>query len=157
LRERGGLGIPGRIIDNSGLVLAQHDGHAGFTRGQRRGLGFAWKHPMYVLDINPENGDVLVGPRESTGCRSALVGGFQTFAYAMPQGQEWQPVRAQFRSTPGGVAAEMRQLENGQLEVRFEQPADSVNPGQGLAVYAGERLLGGGWIESTELECGFQV
>ena len=157
LRERGGLGIPGNIVDRGGQVLAQHDGHAGFTRGQRRGLGFAWQHPMYVLDINPHNGDVLVGPRESTGCRSALVGGFQTFAYSLPKNQQWLPIVAQFRSNPGGVEAQMRGLENGQIEVRFQQPADSVNPGQGLAVYLGERLLGGGWIESTELECGFQV
>ena len=157
LRARGGLGLPGRILDTDGKQLASHDGHAGFTRGQRRGLGFAAKQPMYVLDINPENGDVLVGPREATGCRAARVHDFQTFAYDLPSSQDWRAVTAQFRSTPGGVAAHIRRRVSGEVEVRFEHPADSVNPGQGLAVYQADRLLGGGWIESTELECGFQV
>lgn len=157
LRTRGGLGLPGRIVDTDGKELARHDGHAGFTRGQRRGLGFAYKHPMYVLDIDPKSGDVLVGPREATGCSSAVVGGFQTFAYELPTDGSWMEVHAQFRSTPGGVPATVRRLNADSVEVRFAQRADSVNPGQGLAVYQDQRLLGGGWIESTELDCGFQV
>jgi tRNA-uridine 2-sulfurtransferase len=157
LRARGGLGLPGRILDTSGKQLALHDGHAGFTRGQRRGLGFAASQPMYVVDINPQNGDVLVGPRQATGCRSAMVTGFQTFAFELPQQSEWLDVTAQFRSTPGGIPAQIQRREGDFIEVRFAQAAESVNPGQGLAVYQGDRLLGGGWIDTTELECGFQV
>jgi len=157
LRAQGGLGKPGRIIDIDGKQLATHDGHAGFTRGQRRGLGFAASCPMYVLDINPDTGDVLVGPREATGCSGAVVSSFQTFAFELPASSQWLNVKAQFRSTPGGVAARVRDLGGGRIEVDFEHPADSVNPGQGLAIYGGEQLLGGGWIESTKLECGFRV
>ncbi|MDP7062618.1 MAG: tRNA 2-thiouridine(34) synthase MnmA [Planctomycetota bacterium] len=157
LRDRGGLGKPGQIIDQHGNQLARHDGHAGFTRGQRRGLGFAYKYPMYVLDIDPDSGDVLVGPREATGCSSAVVDGFQTFAYDLPQSDSWVEVLAQFRSTPGGVPARLRRLDEASVEIRFAERADSVNPGQGLAVYQGERLLGGGWIKSTQLDFGFQV
>lgn len=155
LRERGSLGRPGRILDTEGKVLAEHDGHAGFTRGQRRGLGIAAAHPLYVLDIDPVRGDVLVGRREQTGCRSVRVRGFRTFGLELePQG--WRDVLVQYRSSPGGVPAEVRPTEGG-LEVQFAHPAESVNPGQGLAVYRGDRLLGGGWIDAIDLTVGFQV
>ena len=57
LRASGGLGIPGNVVDQRGKILAQHLGHMGFTRGQRRGLGFASTEAMYVLDIgrSPNN------------------------------------------------------------------------------------------------------
>jgi tRNA-specific 2-thiouridylase len=156
LRARGGLGIPGRIIDTSGKQLATHEGHAGFTRGQRRGLGFAGSEPMYVLDIDPVGGDILVGPRRATGCRSAELRAFHCFATSLPD-DGWQDVTAQYRSTAGGVAAEVHRDGDGKVVVEFERAADSVNPGQGLAVYREDRLLGGGWIDATVLECGFQL
>ena len=105
LRARGGLGMPGHVVDQQGRILARHDGHAGFTRGQRRGLGFAGTEPMYVLDIDPESGDVLVGPSTHTGCVEAEVEEFHTFGCAFPPGETWHDVTVQFRSTPGGVPA----------------------------------------------------
>ncbi|MGB0952168.1 MAG: tRNA 2-thiouridine(34) synthase MnmA [Planctomycetota bacterium] len=157
LRERGGLGIPGRILDTSGKVLAEHDGHAGFTRGQRRGLGFAATEAMYVLDIDPQSGDVLVGPRSMTGCTDAEVEEFHTFGIQLAEGETWSDVKVQFRSTPGGVPADVTRLAHDRLEVRFHDPAASVNPGQGLAVYREDRLLGGGWVAATHLSPGLSV
>lgn len=157
LRKRGGLGTPGRIVDQAGKIWAEHDGHAGFTRGQRRGLGFAATEPMYVLDIIPETGDVLVGPRASTGCDGADVEEFHTFGCGLEVGEVWKDVEVQFRSTPGGVGAEVSCLEPGKIQVSFHGPAASVNPGQGLAVYRGERLLGGGWVSATRSSVPLQV
>lgn len=157
LRSRGGLGVPGRILDTAGKVLAEHDGHAGFTRGQRRGLGFAATEAMYVLDIDPQSGDVLVGPRSMTGCTEAEVEQFHTFGIRLEEGETWANVKVQFRSTPGGVPADVTRLPNDQLQVRFHDPAASVNPGQGLAVYREDRLLGGGWVAATHLSPGLSV
>lgn len=157
LRKRGGMGQPGRIVDRSGKVLATHDGHAGFTRGQRRGLGFAAREAMYVLDIDPDSGDVLVGPREETGCVAAEVEEFHTFGCRLQPGETWSDVEVQFRSTPGGVAAEVTCLAPDRIQVSFAVPAASVNPGQGLAVYRGDRLLGGGWVSATRPTASLQV
>lgn len=157
LRSRGGLGVPGRIIDQSGKVLAQHEGHAGFTRGQRRGLGFASTEAMYVLDINPKNGDVLVGPQMETGCTGATVDAFHTFGCSFAPGEAWENVNVQFRSTPGGMPADVKRLDNDKIEVSFHGQAASVNPGQGLAVYRGDRLLGGGWVSETQLTSSLTV
>jgi len=150
LRERGGLGRPGNLVHQDGRVLAAHEGHAGFTRGQRRGLGIASTEPLYVLDIDEQSGDVLVGPRQATGCAAVTVDAFQTFACQLQAGQTWKDVQVQYRSTPGGHPAELHCLESGKIAIRFHHPVESVNPGQGLAVYRGAQLLGGGWIAKVE-------
>ncbi|MHC4824895.1 MAG: tRNA 2-thiouridine(34) synthase MnmA [Planctomycetota bacterium] len=144
LRHRGGLGTPGRIVDREG-------------RGQRRGLGFAATEPMYVLDISPETGDVIVGPRSATGCAAAEVEEFHTFGCTLESGESWNDVAVQFRSTPGGVGADLVCTEEGKIQVSFHNPAASVNPGQGLAVYRGDRLLGGGWVSATRFSDSLQV
>jgi len=157
LRQRGGLGKPGRLIHQDGRVLAEHDGHAGFTRGQRRGLGIASTEALYVIDINQDNGDVLIGPRQATGCVGAEVEGFHTFALEIEPGEVWEDVEIQYRSSPGGHPGRLSCMRPGEVQIRFDQPVNSVNPGQGLAVYRGTRLLGGGWIRSVERAAGLPV
>lgn len=150
LRKRGGLGKPGRIVDLQGKERARHDGYMGFTRGQRRGLGFAATEAMYVIDIDPESGDVVVGPRAATGCAVATVDQFRGFGCEIAPGECWEGVTIQYRSSPGGLPGKVTGLENGQVQVVFERPAESVTPGQGLAIYRNERLLGGGWLKQAE-------
>lgn len=157
LRERGGLGKPGRVVDLDGNTLATHDGHMGFTRGQRRGLGFASTQPMYVLDIDIDRGDVLVGPRGATGCSAAVVRDFGTFGCTLTPGERLEDIVVQFRSSPGGQQGTAKVLNDGRIAVQFREPAQSVNPGQGLAIYRGQRLLGGGWIESVERSAALTV
>ncbi len=151
LRARGGLGRPGRIVHRDGRVLGRHDGHMGFTRGQRRGLGVASGAPLYVLDVCAETGDVCVGQRSDTACTEAEVAAFQTFACDLPATGGWEDVEVQFRSAPGGVPARIQRVGAARIHVDFRNPAPSVTPGQGLAVYRGDRLLGGGWIETASL------
>ena len=157
LRKRGGLGKPGRIVDLQGVERARHDGYMGFTRGQRRGLGFAATEPMYVVDIRPETGDVIVGPRPSTGCAIATVTDFRGFGCSIAPGETWLDVSVQYRSSPGGTPATVTGLEDNQIRVVFDRPAESVTPGQGLAIYRGERLLGGGWLHQAEPATEIQV
>lgn len=150
LRSRGGLGTPGRFLDPEGRELGRHDGHMGYTRGQRRGLRIAAAEPLYVLDVDPLRGDVWVGPRSHTGVRAAVVADFACFACALAPGASWEDVEIQYRSSPGGAAGRVQWLAPGRVRVQFAAPAASVNPGQGLAVYRGERLLAGGWVEQVE-------
>ncbi len=147
LRGRGGLGAPGRFLDLQGREMGRHDGYMGFTRGQRRGLRISHHEALYVLDIRPETGDVIVGPREAVGCAEAEVGGFRGYGWRFEPGATLEGLEAQYRSTPGGAPVTVECLAEDRLRVRFLDPAASVNPGQGLALYDGDRMLGGGWIE----------
>ncbi len=149
LEKNGGLGVPGRIIGPEGEELARHSGHMGFTRGQRRGLGFASTRPMYVIDIDPDSGDVFVGPRQDTGSAWAEVDGFQTFGESDTDRPLSGEAEVQFRSAPGGTPAMVEQTNPSAVRVQFLGSAESVNPGQGLAVYRGDRLVGGGWIRKA--------
>jgi tRNA-uridine 2-sulfurtransferase len=157
LRQNGGLGKAGRMLDLEGKVLAHHDGHMAFTRGQRRGLGFASTQPMYVIDIQADSGDILVGPRAATVCQRARVTDFQTFGLQIAVDEEWHGVEIQFRSSPGGQLGQVRCLKANVIEVEFAKPAESVMPGQGLTVYRGNRLLGGGWIDWAESAARLEV
>ncbi len=158
LRARGSLGRPGRILHCDGRTLGEHDGHAGFTRGQRRKLGVASGEPLYVLDVDAASGDVTVGPRSATSCPRATVEGFHTFAAPWAEGEvREEDLTVQYRSSPGGVPAAVRRLAGDRAEVRFRQPAVSVTPGQGLAVYRGDQLVAGGWIEHADLPAALAV
>ncbi len=151
LHASGGLGTKGNMIDLQGKVLASHAGHMGFTRGQRRGLGFASTQPMYVLDINAKTGDILVGPKASTQTAEVLTQDFHWFGSDGPPRETMPTVEAQYRSAPGGVRASAAFLPNGEVRVSFLDPTESVNPGQGIALYQGNRLLGAGWIAESVL------
>ncbi|KAA3607770.1 MAG: tRNA 2-thiouridine(34) synthase MnmA [Planctomycetota bacterium] len=151
LRAGGGLGKPGRFVSPDGRVLGTHGGHMAFTRGQRRGLGLSAPHPLYVLHVDPLSGDVWVGRREQSLTAEARVRGFTAYGPGLELGGDWQAVEIQHRSSPGGVPGRARWTSSQILEVQFQPAVASVTPGQGLAIYQEDRLLGGGWIESAPL------
>src|SRR3954469_24541050 len=64
-RLRPGAAEPGEIVDVDGRVLGRHDGIIHFTVGQRRGLGIAAAHPLYVVRLDAAHRRVVVGPREA--------------------------------------------------------------------------------------------
>jgi tRNA-specific 2-thiouridylase len=137
-------GEPGEIVDRAGHVLGRHHGIAHFTVGQRKGLGIAAAEPLYVLRIDPERRRVVVGPRAALAERRLLLGDVNWLG---PPAAPGMAVAAKLRSTqlpvpaaffPSGVAAEG--------ELVLEAPAGAVAPGQAAVLYAGDRVLGGGWI-----------
>ena len=56
----------GNIVDSSGKILGTHEGFWNYTIGQRKGLGIAAKHPLYVLELNPCRNEVIVGSADDT-------------------------------------------------------------------------------------------
>lgn len=157
LASRDQLGKPGRIIDAEGKQLATHSGHAGFTRGQRRGLGFASTKAMYVIDIDPQSGDVLVGPRAATTCSSLTANDFHCFGLELNVGDEWHDVTVQYRSAFQQFRAVLKCTAPGTVQIDFIDSVESINPGQGVAVYRGNQLLGGGFIATVSSQHFLQV
>ncbi|MFQ5876854.1 MAG: tRNA 2-thiouridine(34) synthase MnmA [Acidobacteriota bacterium] len=143
-REVGDAGPVGEIVDTRGRVLGRHAGIAGFTVGQRRGLGVASGRPMYVVALDPR--------------RSRVVVGAQAEQYApglVAEGANWisqpDPVRpfeatARIRSTHPGAPARVEPLPGGSFRVLFREPQRAVTPGQAVVLYRGDLLLGGGFI-----------
>lgn len=135
----GGLGRPGRVLDADGRVVAEHDGVARFTVGQRRGLGVALGEPAYVTSVDAQSGDVRVGPREALGVAGCRVG--EVLWHTAPRrGRVSVQLRHHHRPEP----AELVPLADDLVEVRFEQPSQAVCPGQYAVFYDGDVVLGGG-------------
>ena len=131
----------GEIVDEAGRVLGSHAGITRFTVGQRRGLEIGGApEPLYVLRLEPERRRVVVGPKRALAVRAARLSGVNWLADDLSG-----PLTAKVRSLAKPVPA---RLDDDR--VIFLTPEFGVAPGQATVLYAGDRVLGGGWIEETE-------
>ena len=145
---------PGNIVHLDGRVLGEHKGVTGYTVGQRRGLNVAVGEPLFVVRLDPDAREVVVGPREALLTASLTLdeinwlGDQPTLADAAAEGL---PVRIRVRSTrPPSMGA--LALVDGQPVVRFDEGEEGVSPGQACVLYDAEtadRVLGGGFIKAT--------
>jgi tRNA-specific 2-thiouridylase len=122
-------------------VLGPHKGLIHFTVGQRKGLEIGGQpEPLYVIRLEPEDRRVIVGPREALAVRGARLSDINWIGGADRDGAMSAKVRSMAKPVPA-------RLDGDRLV--FEAPEYGVAPGQAAVLYAGERVLGGGWIEET--------
>lgn len=138
---------PGAIVSKDGVILGQHDGIINFTIGQRRGIGVSSKDPLYVVAINPDNKEVVVGPR------SELKSTDLTIKEVNWLGNKLEPdvsleCRVKLRSAhrPAEATISCFEGDNSRMRVKLYEPYLSVTPGQACVIYDESRVLGGGWI-----------
>ncbi|HYG62938.1 MAG TPA: tRNA 2-thiouridine(34) synthase MnmA [Thermoanaerobaculia bacterium] len=138
---------PSTLVDTAGRELGTGQPYYRYTVGQRRGLGLAARSPLYVLAIEPEENRVVVGEEEAL-LAPGLQGERLHWIGADPSLGEAGEVEAtvKIRSRHPGVAARIRPLDKGEVEVRFAEPQRGVTPGQAAVFYQGTRVLGGCWI-----------
>ncbi|WP_284734697.1 tRNA 2-thiouridine(34) synthase MnmA [Sphingosinicella terrae] len=135
---------PGEIVDRAGRVLGEHRGLIHFTVGQRRGLELGGQpEPLYVLRLEPERRQVVVGPRSALAVRAATLSGVNWLG----EGQR-EDLSVKVRSLARPAPARFEPVGEAGT-VTFEAPEYGVAPGQAAVIYQGDRVLGGGWIEST--------
>ncbi|MBP2277766.1 MULTISPECIES: tRNA 2-thiouridine(34) synthase MnmA [Sphingomonas] len=131
----------GEIVDETGRVLGRHRGLIHFTVGQRRGLEIGGTpEPLYVIRLEAATKRVIVGPKAALAVGAARLSGVNWLG-----GDYAGPMTAKVRSLAKPVAA---RFDGGR--VTFDAPEYGVAPGQATVLYAGDRVLGGGWIEETE-------
>lgn len=135
---------PGQIVDSAGGKLADHDGMHRFTIGQRRGLGFATGEPMYVREIQPDTGTVIVGRRDELHSAGLLAR--EVSLVDRNEGTE-TPIEVKTRYRQSPVAATLSILPERRAEVRFTSRGPAVTPGQACVFYRGDEVIGGGFIE----------
>jgi len=142
---------PGTFVDEQGKILGRHDGVYAYTLGQRRGLGIALGSRGYVAGIRPETAEVVVSTDERLLLADFLeadeVNWLAPEFAAFPFTGE-----AQVRYGHRPEAAEIVPLPDGGIEVRFRKPVRAVTPGQAAVVYAGDRLICGGWIRRPAVQ-----
>ncbi len=134
----------GRFVDRGGNLLGHHKGVLHYTIGQRKGLGIAAGEPLYVVAIDAERNEVVLGPENETYSSVAMVSR-PTFVAGAPPAEEFRAT-ARIRYRHPGAPCSVR-VGGNRMEVRFDAPQRSVTPGQALVLYEGSEVLGGGWIE----------
>jgi tRNA-specific 2-thiouridylase len=133
----------GEIVDGAGRVLGRHGGIHRFTVGQRRGLGLAGAERLYVRSLDAAANRVVVGSEGELAVRGARLEGVRWIG-AAPEGAVEAAVRIRYRHP--GAPARIEAGADGGARVRFAEPVGALAPGQAAVFYAGERVLGGGWI-----------
>jgi len=138
----------GEIVDGGGTVLGHHDGIEHFTVGQRQGLGIATGRPLHVVAIDAAACRVVVGPREAVP-QERLTAADASWLDREPT--EPFACLVQCRAQRAAAPAVVTPLGGGRFAARFtggpEASPGPISPGQPAVCYAGDRLLGGGWIE----------
>ena len=146
IREYGGRELPkGNFVDSQGNILGQHQGIACYTIGQRRGLGLSMGRRVFVKEIRRETNEVVIGEGEQVFSDSLRCGQVNWMAEEGLKGQE-RTVTAKIRYSHKGAPCRIRELSDGLVECRFEEPVRAVTPGQAVVFYLGDVVLGGGTI-----------
>jgi len=140
----------GDILSEEGELLGEHDGVYRYTIGQRHGLGIASSRPYYVKEIRPEANQVVVARREglfSCGVEASDVHWIQD-----PPPKDGARILAQVRYRHEAACGRLTLLSGNEVRFSFDAPQWAVTPGQALALYDGETLLGGAWITRSVIE-----
>ena len=165
-RKRPDLASEGEIIGPGGEVLGTHGGQHRFTVGQRRGIGVALGHPLYVIEKRPADNTVRVGTREDLVSRWATAGEANWVGFDPSKAAAGFEALVQYRynspAVPGRVWVEPDGGEagggstpsgrTGRFRVGFDADQHAVAPGQAMVVYDRDepaRVLGGGWIQEA--------
>jgi tRNA-specific 2-thiouridylase len=135
---------PGEIVSTAGRVLGEHRGLHHFTIGQRKGLGVALGTPLYVIEIDRARNRVVVGP-DAELFRQRLVARAVNWIRPVAEGESINAhVKVRHKHTRAPARVEVR--ANGEAVVEFVAPQRAITPGQAAVFYAGDEVLGGGWI-----------
>jgi tRNA-specific 2-thiouridylase len=141
-REAGPVANGGEIVDSGGQVLGHHDGIAGFTVGQRRGLRVPGKEPRYVLKIIQDTQQVIVGSAAELATEE-LQARSVTWTTERPLAAFDAQLRIRSRHRPTDCV--VTPTEEG-FHARFVTPESAVAPGQAAVIYRGDLVVGGGYI-----------
>ncbi len=146
---RPGALTPGKIIHIDGAILGDHEGIINYTIGQRRGLKIGGREddqaPLYVVRLNPDQHEVIVGPREALACAEFLITDMNWLgdSVALDAGI---PVQVKIRSSAKPVPATIFLRANNQARLVLDHPEYGISQGQAAVIYQNTRVLGGGWI-----------
>jgi tRNA-specific 2-thiouridylase len=134
----------GPIIDWKGNNLGEHQGIMFYTIGQRKGLGISTNKPLYVTAIDAPNNTVIVGPKEQTYSSELAADNLNWIADALPQ--KSIKVKARIRYRHPEAEAIIRMIDENNVYVKFAKPQMAITPGQTVAFYDGDTVIGGSRI-----------
>ncbi len=145
-RRCGDCGSEGNFVDEKGNILGRHKGIVNYTIGQRKGLGVTFGKPMFVIRIDAEKNEVVLGEKGTEFAKELIADklNFITFDKLT------EPIRvlAKVRYSAKEAEALVAPIENGRVKVIFDEPQRAITPGQAVVFYeiGGDNVVGGGAI-----------
>ena len=138
----------GNIKNLEGKVIGVHEGIINFTIGQRKGIKVSDKEALYVLKINSENNEIIVGPKEYLGKTKITL---KDINLLTDKDDFKENIYCKVRSTGKLLEANVNFSDDNKAEVNLAIPEDGISPGQACVFYTkdqfGHKVLGGGWIK----------
>ena len=138
---------PGDFLDLEGNKVGTHIGAAAYTLGQRKGLGIAMGHPVYVCGKDMQRNTVTVSTEDALFHKELLANDW--FFFPFPTLTEPMEVEAKTRSRMVQQPATVYPEENGYCRVVFHEPQRAITPGQAVVLYSGDVVVGGGTITNV--------
>ena len=139
----------GNIKNLDGKVIGVHDGIINFTIGQRKGIKVSNSEPLYVIKINSEKNEIVVGPKEKLGKKNININNLNLL---VDKKQLSKNILVKVRSTGKLLDASVNFKDDNSAEVNLKDFEDGISPGQACVFYdldkQGHKVLGGGWIIS---------
>ena len=140
--------VPGPIVDKKDKIIGKHQGIAHYTIGQRKGMGIAAPHPLYVVEIDAARNTIVAGPNEDlyrTRLEAADLNWILFEKLDAPL-----TVRARIRYKHIEAGARILPMDHGRVLVEFERPQRAITPGQAVVFYEDDTVVGGGTIDKSE-------
>ena len=139
----------GNIKNIDGEVIGVHDGIINFTIGQRKGIKVSDKEPLYVVKINSDKNEIIVGAKEKIGKKKINLKNINLLTNRIDLDKN---IFVKVRSTGNLLEAKVDLDSENNAKVNLINPEDGISPGQACVFYSkdnhGDKLLGGGWIAS---------
>lgn len=143
-RETGETIPVGNFVDKYGNVIGTHRGITHYTIGQRKGLGLALGHPVFVTEIRPDTNEVVIGENEDIFSRTVHAN--RVNLMSVPEIQGEVRATAKIRYNHQGDDCIVRMIDKDTVEVVFDKPQRAATPGQAVVFYDGDYVMGGGTI-----------
>ena len=129
-------------------MIGVHDGIINFTIGQRKGIKVSDKEALYVLKINSDKNEIIVGPKNKLGKKQILLQGLNLLT---DKANLDTNIFVKVRSTGKLLEAKVYLIDDSNAQVNLVHAEDGISPGQACVFYSqdqfGHRVLGGGWIK----------
>lgn len=149
IKKRTGLEIKkGEIVDKNGKVLGYHKGIPFYTIGQRRGLGIAYKEPLYVTAIDVAGNSIIVGTKKDVLKKSLIADRLNWIS--IEDIEKPLKITAKIRYNHEKAKATVTRLGSDSVRVEFDEPQEAPTPGQAVVFYDKDVVVGGGWIKEAE-------
>lgn len=135
----------GDFILTTGEIIGKHKGIIYYTIGQRKGLGISYQHPLYVIKIDKQNNQVVLGKEEDLYSKNIYITDTNIQVENLPR-----KAQAKIRYKAKPVPCTIEVIDDNNMKIIFDEPVKSATPGQSLVLYNNETLLGGGIIKNIE-------